>query len=127
MVGLYVNNNTRERYAFRIICGDKTVETRTKRAARAFLNSGVLPGQRIAIIVNGKVYGYVTFEGIKNYETLEEFRADTILHKVAPGSAFDFDPKRGKVGLVFSNPKVREMKDWNREVKRLHGYTWTTV
>lgn len=127
MIGLYVNNNTEERFAFQLVCGLKTIETRTKRAAKAFLNSGVKVGQRIAIIARGKVYGYATFDGVKEYPTEAAFRADEGQHKVKPGSAFDFDEKKGKVGLMFSDPKTKTLKDRDIVVRRTHGYTYTEI
>ena len=127
MIGLYVNNKTPERFAFRIICGLKTIETRTKRAAKAFLNSGVVPGQRIAIIANGHIYGYVTFQGVKEYNSRAEFMSDYAAHGVRTGSKFDYNPKTGKIGLIFSDPEVRRRGDKDIQVKRTCGYTWTEV
>ena len=127
MIGLYVNNSTPERFAFRIICGLKTIETRTKRAAKSFLSSGVKPGQRIAISANGTIYGYVTFQGVKEYDSRAAFMADYAAHGVKPGSKFDYNPNTGKVGLVFSDASARKPGDMAYKVQRTGGYTWTTV
>lgn len=127
MIGLYVNNSTPERYAFRIICGLKTIETRTKRAAKSFLNSGVKPGDRIAIVANGKIYGYVTFEGVKAYDSRADFIADYPAHGVRTGSKFDYNPATGKVGLIFSDPRPRKTGDIKIKVQRTGGYTWTEI
>ena len=127
MIGLYVNNNTPERFAFRIICGVKTVETRTKRAAKTFLNSGVQIGDRVAIIVGGHVYGYVTFQGVKEYRTRGEFRLDYYAHQVRPGSKYDYNDSTGKVGLIFSDPVARTQKDYDKPIKKTGGYTYAEV
>lgn len=124
MVGLYINNNTRERFADAIIRGLKSVETRTKRACKTFLKSGIRIGERFAIVSCGKVRGYATFQGVKDYANLAAFRADFSAHKVAPGSAYDFDPKRGKVGILLSDV-VAESRDIR--ATRACGYTYTRI
>ena len=127
MIGLYVNNSTPERFAFQIIFRNKTIETRTRRAAKAFLSSGVKPGDRIAIVIGGHVYGYVTFQGVKEYASREEFAGDYAAHKVKAGSRFDYKPETGKTGLIVSDPQFARFEDYLPKVQRTNGYTWTRI
>lgn len=127
MIGLYVNNSTPEHFAFQIISGRKTIETRTRRAARAFLSSGVRPGDRIAIIAGGHVQGYATFQGVKSYNSRAEFMEDYDAHKVRTGSRFDYRPDAGKVGLILSDAAFARFDEYRPKVQRTCGYTWTEI
>lgn len=127
MIGLYVNNNTPERFAFQIVFGKKTIETRTRRAAKAFLSSGIKPGDRIAIVAGGHVQGYATFQGVKDYNSRASFMEDYSAHKVRTGSRFDYRPDTGKVGLILSDPECAPFEEYLPKVQRTGGYTWTRI
>ena len=127
MIGLYVNNSTAERFAFQIIFGKKTIETRTRRAAKAFLSSGVKPGDRIAIVTGGHVYGYATFQGVKQYDSRAAFMEDYKAHRVKTGSKYDYRPETGKAGIILSDPECAPFEDYLKKVQRTSGYTWTRI
>lgn len=127
MIGLYVNNSTPERFAFQIIFGKKTIETRTKRAVRTFLDSGVKPGDRIAIVSGGHVQGYATFQGVKDYNSRATFMADFDAHRVRTGSKYDYTPEKGKTGIILSNLEFAPFAEYIRKVPRTCGYTYTII
>lgn len=127
MIGLYVNNSTSDRFAFQIIFRGKTIETRTKRAAKAFLSSGVKPGDRIAIITGGHIYGYVTFQGVKTYNSRAAFMEDYKAHRVKTGSRYDYRPETGKAGIILSDPECAPFAEYLKKVTRTGGYTWTRI
>lgn len=127
MIGLYVNNSTPEHFAFQIISGRKTIETRTRRAAKSFLSSGVRPGDRIAIIAGGHVQGYATFQGVKDYSSRAAFAEDYRAHRVRTGSRFDYNPNTGKIGLILSDAEYARFEDYLPKVQRTGGYTWTLI
>ena len=127
MIGLYVNNSTPEHFAFQIVFGKKTIETRTKRAARTFLSSGVRPGDRIAIIAGGHIQGYATFQGVKNYNSRAAFMEDYHAHRVRTGSKYDYTPEKGKAGIILSDPECAPFADYMEKVTRTCGYTYTVI
>ena len=122
MVALYVNNRTREHFAWLIGKGLKAIETRTKRAAKTFSGSGIKNGDRIAIVSGGYIVCYVTFCGLKEYRNAAEFYADFPLHLVDRNSKYRYDAKSGKVGLIFSDAV---MADEAVKVQRGGNRTWT--
>ena len=123
MIGLYVNNRSAERFATQIAMLLKDIETRTKRAVQNFLKSGIVIGDRFAIVADGRIICYATFMGIKPYADEKEFYADYGRHLVGKGSRYAYDPERGKVGIILSDI-VAEQK--TIKVQRTSGYTWTT-
>ena len=127
MIGLYVNNSTPEHFAFQIINGKKTIETRTKRAAKTFLSSGVKPGDRIAIVAGGHIQGYATFQGVKDYDSRAAFMEDYKAHRVRTGSKYDYTPEQGKAGIILSDPEFAPFEDYMKKVQRTAGYTYTVI
>ena len=105
-VGLYVDNKTLDHFAEKILGGAKTIETRTIKSVMNIARAGVQVGDRIGIVYNGMVHGEVTLAGFIGYRNAEEFYADYRRHLVSEGSRYGFDDKKGKIGLLFSDPEI---------------------
>lgn len=107
--------NVRGEYATMIALGNKIIETRSKNMLKNLI------GQRVYIVkTNSKsrayIIGEVTIERVKEYNTIEEFDNDLILHMVDESS--EFHPSKSKkyidsngndtnikkYGYVLSNP-----------------------
>ena len=119
---LYVDNSTHEHFGSQLLNRSKTIETKTKRALRTFLNSGIVQGEKFGIAWNGFVQGIAEFKGTKDYKTEKAFDKDFRRHKVKPGSAYGFDPKKGKTGILVKNA---EWLDVPIKVVQKHGRVWT--
>lgn len=91
-------------YAWSIVRGEKTIETRTLKA-RKYMDR--LLGERVAIILNGKVIGYVTIVDRIDYGyDVEWFRRDEKKHLVRSGTRYDINASKGKCGYILSNACV---------------------
>ena len=122
MIVLYVNNSTKEHFGTALLNGRKTIETKTKRAMKTFLNCGIGKGESFGLAWDGFVQGIVNFKGTKVYMTEEDFDMDYVLHLVLPGSRYGYDHAKGKAGIVIANPR------WLRKpikVTQKHGRVWT--
>ena len=119
---LYVNNSTFEHFGSKILDDLKHGETKTKRALRIFLNSGIREGERFGIAWGGFVRGSVVFRGIKEYQTEDEFNEDFRLHLVGNDSKYKFDLSKGKSAILVDGAR------WYRnhvKVTQKHGRVWT--
>lgn len=119
---LYVNNDTIERFGSEILNGLKSIETRTKRALKSFVNSGIQCGEIIGIAWHGHIMGFVRFLGVRDYANRAAFNADFNLHLVSDTSKYGYTDKSGKGGIVLDSPS------WCRvpiAVTAKHGRTWT--
>lgn len=119
---LYVNNSTSEHFGLKILDNLKHGETKTKRAMRIFLNSGIKVGERFGIAWDGLVRGSVVFRGVKEYPNSSDFYADYLLHLVGKNSRYGFDPSKGKSAILVDGAK------WYRhpvKVTQKHGRVWT--
>lgn len=125
MIVLYVDNSTHEHFGTQLLTKSKdrkSIETKTKRAMRIFLNSGIVQGESFLLAWDGYARGILDFIGTKDYKTEKAFDKDYKRHKVQPGSKYGFDPKKGKTGIVTKNPR------WLEEpikVTQKHGRVWT--
>lgn len=119
---LYVNNDTIEHFGSSILQGLKTIETRTKRALKSFVNSGIRKGDVIGIAWHGHIMGYVRFLGVKEYANRAAFNADFPLHLVSETSAYKYKEKSGKGGIVLDSPSWCKVPI---AVTAKHGRTWT--
>ena len=91
-------------YAWSIVKGKKTIETRSMNA-RKYMDR--LLGERVAIILKGRVIGYVTVVDRIDYGCdVESFRTDEDKHLVRPGTRYDIDITKGKCGYILSNACV---------------------
>lgn len=122
MIGLYVNNRSAEHFADKIAQGLKAIETRTKRSVQNFLASGIVKGDRFAIVADGRIVCYAVFGGLKPYENENDFNADYRRHLVGKGSKYGYDPIRCKIGILLSDITIEKNEI---KVNRTHGYTWT--
>ncbi len=119
---LYVNNSTFEHFGSKMLDDLKHGETKTKRALRIFLKSGIKVGERFGIAWGGLVRGSVVFRGIKEYQNASEFYADYLLHLVGHESKYRFDPSKGKCAVLVDGAR------WYRhpvKVTQKHGRVWT--
>ena len=122
LIVLYVNNDTIERFGSEILNGLKTIETRSKRALKSFVNSGIRKGDVIGIAWHGHIMGFVRFLGVKDYANRAAFNADFNLHMVSDTSKYRYTDKSGKCGILLDCPT------WCRvpiSVTAKHGRTWT--
>lgn len=91
-------------YARNIVRGKKTIETRTEKS-RKYMDR--LLGQRVGIILNGKVIGYVTITSRIDYgNDVKRFRLDEDKHLVKEGTRYDINEAKGKCGYVLADASV---------------------
>lgn len=121
MIGLYVNNKSREHFGAALLNGEKTVETRTPVSFDRFSNSGVRYGDRIGIVFDGCLQGTVRYDDWVHYTTKEGFEEDVELHKVTKKYGWD---ERTRYGLFVSDPKWLEMPI---EVKNTGNRTYVRI
>lgn len=99
-VGIYINDSSQP-FTEQIICGVKTVETRTHLQLKRWLR------QEVFIIRTGKgkpmVVGRCKLRRIIQWFTEDAFRADYSLHRISKGSPFDWVEGKIKVGYELSD------------------------
>ena len=91
-------------FASRLVDGSKSIETRTKRALTILLKNGLAIGETVGIVSGGYLIGAVKVIGIKEYDNYKEFHDDDHDHLVYMGTPFDYDEKKGKVGIMVADP-----------------------
>ena len=97
---------TADKFATRIMAGEKTVETRTLRAFSDLVGAGLHVGDIVGIVSGSRLLGTCAVKGFTLYGTESEFYADGERHLVKAGSEFSYDSRKGKVGIVLDSPVV---------------------
>lgn len=121
--GIYINDSTQP-FTEQILNHIKTVETRTHLGLRRFA------GMELYIIRTGKgkpmVVGKCWIRRMIQWWTYEAFREDYIMHRIKPGTKYDWTLGRPKVGYELSRVERVEPYPLPKGGQR-HGryaYTW---